>query len=158
MRFSQLRARAVPLALAALAASAWIGTQGLSIWTIDGPGSGLLPKAALGIMLALSLILALKPGERSNQAPVEEGRSVTFLVYSAAAVVMAVAVPFFGFVLPAFLVATAILRFAENRSWRRSLGYSAALIAVIVLLFGTALSVQFPDGPAERALKSIGLL
>jgi Tripartite tricarboxylate transporter TctB family len=158
MRFSHLGERAVPLALAALAASAWIRTQGLPIWTIDGPGSGLLPKAALGIMLALSLILVLKPSERSDKAPAEEGRNLTFLVYSAAAVAMAVAVHFLGFVVPAFLVATAILRFAENRSWLRSLCYSAALIAVIVLLFGTALSVQFPDGPAERLLNSIGLL
>ena len=158
MRFSDLRARAVPLALATSAAGAWIGTQGLSIWTIDGPGSGLLPKAALGVMLALSLILVLKPGERLDKASAEEGCNLTFLVYSAAAIAMAVAVPFFGFVLPAFLVATAILRFAENRSWLRSLCYSAALIAVIVLLFGTGLSVQFPDGPAERLLNSIGLL
>jgi hypothetical protein len=157
MRFSRLRARAIPLALTALAVSAWIGTRGLSIWTIDGPGSGLLPKAALGIMLALSLILVLRPGETQDEVSTV-GWNRTFLVYGAAAIAMAAAVPFLGFVLPAFLVTTAVLRFAENRSWQRSLGYSAALTTVIVLLFGTALNVQFPDGPAERLLKSIGLL
>jgi hypothetical protein len=158
MQSSQIRARAVPLALSALAGSAWIGARKLPVWTIDGPGSGLLPKAALGIMLALGLILILQWGRKADETSAGEAWNPTFLVYSAAAIAMPVAIPFMGFVLPAFLVTTMVLHFAENRSWLRSLSYSAALIAAIVLLFGTALSVQFPDGPVERLFKSFGLL
>lgn len=66
--------------------------------------------------------------------------------------------PFLGFVIPGFFASLAILRFAEGRTWPRSIGYSAGLLAAIVLLFGSALNVQFPDGPAEQFLASMGVI
>jgi hypothetical protein len=155
---SALQDRAIPLCLTCAAVAAWFASRRLEIWTEDGPGSGLMPKVALGLLAVLGVLVAVRPGPAADESASAGGWNRTFLVYAVAAALMAGAVPALGFVLPALLAVLAILRFAEGRSWLASLGYSLSLIAAIVLLFGTALKVQFPDGPAERVLKSVGVL
>lgn len=156
---SSLRARLIPLSMLLAAGLAWLASRNLEIWTIDGPGPGLVPKVAIALMAVLALALAVTgspaPAEDADQPA---GVSRTFVIYALAAAGMAVAVPWFGFVLPALVCVLVILRFAEDRSRFASVAYSFALIGTIVLLFGTALNVQFPDGIAERALKMIRLL
>jgi hypothetical protein len=154
-----LRARLIPLALLVGAGAGWYASRGLEIWTDDGPGPGLLPKISLAIMGALALAVTIAPGgEPADDDGAPGGAGRTFAIYAICCAAMAVAVPWLGFVLPGLLSTFAILRFAEGRSWLASVAYALALIGTIVLLFGTALNVQFPDGPVERALKTMRVL
>jgi hypothetical protein len=154
---SALRARAVPLALAALGAAGWYAARHLDLYTDDGPGSGLLPKVALAFVVVLALLISFAPtSEGADETRIETPRA--FVVYSVVAILFAIAVPFLGFVIPALIATGVIMRFAEDRSWFASLLYAFLLVATIVLSFGTALQVQFPAGPAEVALKSLGVL
>jgi len=155
---SYLLARLVPLSLLAAAAAGWFVSRGLEIWTDDGPGPGLMPKATIALMGVLALAVAIAPGPASASEEDGPGLSRTFAIYAASCIAMAALVPLLGFVLPGLLCVFAILRFAEDRSWLASIAYALALIATIVLLFGTALNVQFPEGPAEHALKAVRIL
>jgi len=157
MSGSALRARAIPLFLAALGAAGWFAARHLDLYTDDGPGSGLLPRVALGFVVVLAVLVSLAPARRGAA---ETGNETprAFAVYSIVAILFAIAVPFLGFVIPALIATGVIMRFAEDRSWLASLIYSFLLVATIVLSFGTALKVQFPAGPAEVALKSLGVL
>lgn len=153
-----LRSRLIPLALLLAAGVAWFASRRLEIWTDDGPGPGLMPKIALALMGVLALAVTLAPGEKPGDEEGPSGLSRTFVIYALGCAFMAGAVPFLGFVLPGLLSVFVILRFAEDRSWLASMAYALGLIGTVVLLFGTALSVQFPDGPAERVLKSARVL
>jgi hypothetical protein len=154
---SSLRARAIPLALAALGAAGWVSARHLDLYTEDGPGSGLFPKVALAFVVVLALLVSLAPGKvKADEKDTESSRP--FIVYSTAVVLFAVAVPFLGFIIPAVVATGAIMRFAEDRSWLASLLYAFLLVGTIVLCFGTALQVQFPAGPAEHVLKSLRVL
>jgi hypothetical protein len=105
-------------------------------------------------------VVALRPGAEADgdHAAPNKSERLTFAVYAGALILLAAAIPYAGFIVPAFVATTAVLRWAERRSWGVSLAYGAALTAAIVLMFGTALRVQFPDGPVERLLKSAGVL
>jgi hypothetical protein len=156
---SALHARLVPLGLLLAAGAAFVSSRRLEIWTEDGPGPGLMPKIALGLMAVLALAVTIVPGESpADEADQPRGVSRTFAVYALACLGMALATPFTGFVLTGLVCVAAVLRFAEDRSWAVSIGYAVALIGTLVLLFGTALKVQFPDGPAERLLREIRVL
>lgn len=157
MSGSSFRARAVPLALAALGAAGWLAARHLDLWSDDGPGSGLLPKVALALVFVLAVLVSLV--RETDVTPKDEAETPrTFAIYSVVALLLAAIVPFFGFVLPGFVATAVIMRFAENRSWLASLLYALLLVGTIVLTFGTALKVPFPEGPAEVALKSLRLL
>lgn len=154
-----LRARLVPIAMLLAVGIGWFATRRLEVWTIDGPGAGLLPKTALAITALTALLLLPAPGKPApddEQADAEPRR--TFVVYALACATMAIAVPWLGFILPGLLCVFVILKFAENRSWPISVGYAVALICGLVLFFGTLLDVQFPEGPVERFLQSTRLL
>jgi hypothetical protein len=146
------------VALLLVAVAAWLASRRLEVWTDDGPGPGLIPKVALGLMAVLALAVSIAPGTAPPEEATPGGSSRTFLIYAGSCAFMAGAVPVLGFVLPGLLAVLVILHFAEERSWPVSIAYAAALIGTIVLLFGTALNVQFPDGPAERGLRQIRLL
>jgi putative tricarboxylic transport membrane protein len=155
---SSLRPRFISVALLLVAVAAWLASRRLEVWTDDGPGPGLIPKVALGLMAVLALAVSIAPGAAPQDEERPTGGTRTFLIYACSCAFMAGAVPMLGFVLPGLLAVLIILHFAEGRSWLVSIAYAAALIGTIVLLFGTALNVQFPDGAAERGLKDIGLL
>lgn len=155
-----LHARLVPIVTLIAVTIGTYATYRLDLWTIDGPGPGLLPKIALAITALTALPLSFFPGAPTSDQESEEAAEPprTFLVYALSCAAMALAVPWLGFILPGLLCVLAILRFAENRSWLISLGYSTALVFGLVLFFGMLLDVQFPDGPVERILQSIRLL
>jgi hypothetical protein len=71
---------------------------------------------------------------------------------------MAFALPQLGFILVGGLATLLVMRVAEGVSWTASLLWAALLVVSVTLLFGTALGVPFPPGPAERLLAPLGLL
>lgn len=163
--------RVPALALVAGAAAAWYAARDLAVWSeMDGPGAGLLPKIAIGLVAVFGVIAALRSGPAGGErdaAPAEASASASaseagggrsFAAYAAGLAVFAASVAHAGFVLPALAVTAAILRLAEGRSWAVSLLYAFLLVAALVLLFGTALGVPFPDGPAERFLMRVGVI
>ena len=153
-----LTSRAIPLGLAALGVAGYVGARHLDLWTDDGPGSGLLPKVALALVASLARLVALFPSPSPDTAAEGTETPRTFAIYAAVTVALAVTVPLLGFILPTLVGTAIVMRFAEDRSCGVSVLYAILLVATIVLTFGTALKVQFPDGPAEAVLKSLRLL
>jgi hypothetical protein len=162
-------ARLPALVLVAAAAAAWYAARDLEVWSLDGPGAGLLPKVAIGLVAAIGALVALRPpaappasepaaSEPAGSEAAAQGSRATLAVYLAGLAAFAVALPHLGFVMPALAVTAGVLRFAEGRSWTVSVLYAVLLAAALVLLFGTALGVRFPDGPIEALLMRIGVL
>jgi hypothetical protein len=85
-------------------------------------------------------------------------RSRCFLAYGVAMLGVAIALPHAGFIITGLAATLLVAKFGENRPWREALLWSAALVASIVLIFGTALGVPFPTGPMERLLAPLGLI
>lgn len=106
---------------------------------------------------ALGVIAAPGAGEMEG-GEASPLRSRAFLAYGAALLVVALALPHAGFVVTGFLATLLVLRGGEGRSWQESLIWSLALVTGVVLLFGTALGVPFPVGPAERVLGPLGVI
>lgn len=150
------------LALAGLLFAALAGWEASALerWAWDGPGPGLFPQVLALLIAAASLGVLLWPGEAAG--PPEGGArpwaNRTFQAYVGAMLGVALLLPLLGFILPMLLAALLMLRLGEGRGWGESLGYSLALVAGTVLLFGTALGVPFPSGLVEQALAGAGLL
>ena len=153
-------ARAVGLAALIFAALAGWEASRLQAWSpFDGPGPGLVPQV-LAVLIAIAAIgVIASPGqgelEGGNASPL---RSRTFLSYGAAMLGVALALPYAGFIVTGFVATILVLWGGENQSFAQSLLWAVILVVALTLLFGTALGVPFPPGPAERALAPLGLL
>jgi len=153
-------ARAVGLAALIFAALAGWEASRLQAWSpFDGPGPGLVPQV-LAVLIAIAAIgVIASPGqgelEGGSASPL---RSRTFLSYGAAMLGVALALPYAGFIVTGFVATILVLWGGENQSFAQSLLWAVILVVALTLLFGTALGVPFPPGPAERALAPLGLL
>lgn len=153
-------ARYVALGGVLFAIFGWREASQLEAWGWDGPGPGLMPQVLSVLIGIASLAVLAWPGD-PNVEPEGGARPFangTFLAYGAAMLGVAIALPFFGFVLPMIVGTIVMLRFGEKTSWMQAVFYGVVLTSGIVLVFGTALGVPFPSGVAERALYSLGLL
>jgi putative tricarboxylic transport membrane protein len=153
-------ARAIGIVALVFAAFAGWEAFHLQAWSqFEGPGPGLVPQI-LSVLIGLAAIgVMAAPGsgemEGGEASPL---RSRAFLAYGAALLGVALALPYAGFIVTGFLATLLVLRGGENRSWRESLVWSLVLVTGVVLLFGTALGVPFPVGPAERLLGPLGVI
>lgn len=152
--------RAVGVAALVFAGLAGWEASRLQTWSpFEGPGPGLVPQILAGLIAIAALGVMASPGdgelEGGNASPL---RSRCFLAYGAAMLGVAILLPYLGFIITGFSATLIVTRFGENRSWREALIWSCALVAGVVLLFGTALGVPFPTGPAERLIYPLGLL
>lgn len=153
-------ARAVALAALVFAALAGWEAARLPTWSaMDGPGPGLLPQILVVLIGVAALGVLAAPGhgapEGGEASPL---RSRGFLGYGGAMLGVAFALPQLGFILAGGLATLLVMRVAEGVSWPASLLWAGVLVASVTLLFGTALGVPFPPGPAERLLAQLGLL
>lgn len=152
--------RAVGIAALGFAALAGWEASHLQTWSpFEGPGPGLVPQI-LTVLIAIAAIgVMAAPGdgelEGGEASPL---RSRCFQAYGGAMLGVAILLPYAGFVITGFAATLLIARVGENRSWREALVWAALLVLSVVLLFGTALGVPFPDGPVERLLAPLGLL
>lgn len=152
--------RAVGLAALGFAALAGWEASFLQTWSaFEGPGPGLVPQVLVVLIAVAAIGVMASPGqgelEGGEASPL---RSRCFLAYGGAMLGVAVALPYAGFIVTGFAATLLVLRVGENRSLREALIWSTVLVFSVVLLFGTALGVPFPDGLVERFLASLGLV
>ncbi|RKK05933.1 tripartite tricarboxylate transporter TctB family protein [Pseudoroseomonas wenyumeiae] len=152
--------RAVGIAALVFAALAGWEASRLQAWSpFDGPGPGLVPQVLAVLIAVAALGVMAAPGdgalEGGDASPL---RSRCFLAYGAAMLGVALALPYAGFIVTGFAATLLVLRVGEGRSWARSAGWAVILVVAVTLLFGTALGVPFPDGPAERMLAPLRLI
>lgn len=152
-------ARISALLLLGLAIAAGFEATTLDSWSWDGPGPGLLPQL-LSVLIGLAAVAVLIwPGEGAPEGgSASPFASRTFLAYAAGMLGTALAMPLLGFIPAGFLAVVLMLRLGEGRSWGAAISWAAILMASVTLLFGTALGVPFPSGPAELGLARLGLL
>ena len=142
----------------------------LEMWTFQGPGAGLFPRGVAIALIVLAGFALLMPRRAAAedasdavasiaQAGPEERR--TGLLYAIGLIALVPGVAWAGFWITAFLLVFLLMRVAERRSWRASLGFGAVVASVGLVLFGGLLRVTLPMGPLDRwlltLLRSAGL-
>lgn len=152
--------RAVGIAALIFAGLAGWEASRLQAWSpFEGPGPGLVPQVLAVLIAIAALGVMASPGdgelEGGEASPL---RSRCFLAYGTSMLGVAIALPYAGFIITGFAATLLVAKFGENRPWREALIWSVVLVSAIVLLFGTALGVPFPTGPAERLIAPLGLV
>jgi hypothetical protein len=173
----------VRLATLGLLAVALIGlwkALALERWSFEGPGPGLFPSLVAACCVALALIVLIRPGragsaQSDDEAPppaeasaeraatdapdcaptARPGPRQTFAWTAVALLVLAIGPQFAGFAVTTLLVSVVILRLAEGRSWRLSLGYGCVAALIGLVIFGGLLRVDLPASALDRAVLTL---
>jgi putative tricarboxylic transport membrane protein len=142
--------RIAPLLLLALGVGALLMARDMGLGELTAPGPGLWPAIVSGLLTATAAaLLFLDPIEDYEPWTSGTARIVAGLAGLALFVLL---FELIGFVIPAFLLLTAWLRFFGGESWRMALVLAAAGSLVLFLVFVTALNVPFPSGPFDRLI------
>jgi putative tricarboxylic transport membrane protein len=142
--------RIAPLLLLALGVAAFLMARAMGFGEFTTPGPGLWPAIVAGLLIATAAVLVVvDPAE--DYEPWTSGtlRIVVGLVGLGLFVLL---FDLIGFVIPAFLLLTAWLRYFGEESWRMAVGLGAAGAVVLHLVFVVALGVPFPSGPVDQLL------
>ncbi len=146
---SQLR-RIAPLLLLALGAAALLMARDMGLGELTAPGPGLWPAIVSGLLAATAAaLLFLDPAEDYEPWTPSTARIVAGLVGLGLFVLLFEVI---GFVIPAFLLLTAWLRYFGGESWRMTLVLAVAGSLALYLVFVTTLGVPFPEGPFDRLI------
>ncbi|WP_431305631.1 tripartite tricarboxylate transporter TctB family protein [Sediminicoccus sp. BL-A-41-H5] len=153
-------ARAVALGALVFCALAGFEAARLPNWSaFDGPGPGLLPQILVALIAVTALGVLAAPGHGEPEGGAASPlRSRGFLGYGGAMLGLALTLPHLGFILAGALATLLVMRIAEGVGWTAAFLWALVLVSAVTLLFGTALGVPFPPGPAERLLAPLGLL
>jgi putative tricarboxylic transport membrane protein len=152
-------ARICALAIVALCAAASIEAWRLESWTVDGAGPGLLPGILLTLIAITALYTAFAPGDpqlEGGDAPLLTNRN--FQAYAVGMLGTPLLIPYLGYITAGFVAVASIMRFGEGQSWKSALVWATALTLSLTIIFGVALGVPFPPGPAENVLTKFGWL
>lgn len=129
----------------------WGGTQLTASLQGDVIGPAFFPRllTVLGILLGILLFVQGVPDAKKEKLA-EEGSDITALVPAAMLLAYALVFEPLGFLLatPLFLVIT--FRYLGHPSWAGIFGYSAAVTAVVFVLFKYLLDIRLPLGPLAR--------
>jgi putative tricarboxylic transport membrane protein len=146
---NQLR-RLAPLLLLALGVAALVTAWGMGLGELTAPGPGLWPAVVAALLTGTAAaLLFLDPAEDYEPWTSGTARIGAGLVGLGLFVLLFVTI---GFVIPAFLLLTAWLRFFGDESWRMALVLGVAGALVLHLVFVIALGVPFPAGPVDQLL------
>jgi hypothetical protein len=172
----------VRLATLGLLAVALVGLwKALSLerWSFEGPGPGLFPSLVALTCVILALIVLIAPGratptadEAEAPAPPAEAAAAdaslpppgaaagrdprkTFAWTAVALLALALGPQWAGFAGSTLMVSILVLRLAEGRSWRLTLGYGCAAALIGLVLFGGLLRVDLPVTALDRAVISL---
>jgi putative tricarboxylic transport membrane protein len=129
----------------------WGGTQLTASLQGDVIGPAFFPRllTVLGILLGILLFVQGVPDAKKEKLA-GEGSDSTALVPAAMLLAYALVFEPLGFLLatPLFLVIT--FRYLGHPSWAGIFGYSAAVTAVVFVLFKYLLDIRLPLGPLAR--------
>ena len=135
--------RAASLALLALAVAFGAASILLGLWPDGMPGPGLLSLFASLILGCLAAGLAWSNPYGGTEEPFQLRPLAALALFSACAA----AYPWFGFVLPSFVLLAVWIRSFHERPLASALVLSATLVAACVLAFRFVLSVPMPLWP-----------
>ena len=146
---SQLR-RIAPLLLLALGVGALLTGRDMGLGELTAPGPGLWPAIVAALLIATSVVLLfLDPAE--DYEPWTAG-TVRIIAGLAGLALFIVLFQTIGFVISAFLLLFAWLRYLGGESWRMALVLALAGAIALHLVFVVALGVPFPAGPVDQLL------
>ena len=135
------------LALAALGAFVLVQARRWDYMTEEGPGAGFFPMWYGGVMLALSLLLALgavlKPSRRAAVAWKDVSRALAAWVAFVACVAL---MPVFGFAISFALLAIFIVKVMCGEKLRTALLVGILGAAGFYAIFVLALDLSLPKG------------
>jgi hypothetical protein len=119
----------------------------LPFGTLASPGAGMLPKLALGLLMAFGAIILIRAGESPPLAEIpwsDFRHALTVVIVSAVAIALYTVV---GFVLSVTLLLFVLLFFIEHRSLWRALAVSIGVAGGSYLLFSMLLKSPLPPMP-----------
>ena len=135
------------LVLAALGAYVVVTARRWDYMTEEGPGAGFFPMWYGGIMLALSLLLALGAVVKPSRGPAVAWKDVSRALAAWVAFVACVALmPLLGFAVSFALLAAFIVRFMCGEKLRTALLVGIVGAAGFHALFELALDLSLPRG------------
>jgi putative tricarboxylic transport membrane protein len=135
------------LVLAALGAYVVVTAHRWDYMTEEGPGAGFFPMWYGGIMLALSLLLAVGAVMKPSRGPEVAWKDVSRALVAWAAFVACVALmPVLGFAISFALLAAFIVRFLCGEKARTALLVGILGAAGFYVLFELALDLSLPRG------------
>jgi putative tricarboxylic transport membrane protein len=146
---SQLR-RIAPLLLLALGVGALLMGRDMGLGELTAPGPGLWPAIVAALLTGTAVVLLfLDPAEDYEPWTLGTARIVAGLAGLALFIVLFQTI---GFVVSAFLLLFAWLRFLGGESWRMALVLAVVGTIALHLVFVVALGVPFPAGPVDQLL------
>lgn len=152
------------LAMAVVAAVALWQTHSLSMWSFNGPGPGLFPRAVAIAAILLCAICFFFPERKSEIAEDDgvvdfrnagAGERRTFWLYLAGTLLLIPATLWAGFFLTAIGIIVFLMVAGERTAWKRAVVYSVIVAIVGLVCFGRLLHVDLPASEVDRFLLSL---
>lgn len=139
------------LFLAVVLVYGWGGTQLTASLQGDVIGPAFFPRllTVLGILLGVLLFVQGAPAAKKEKSG-DEGSDITALVPAAMLLAYALVFEPLGFLLATPLFLVIAFRYLGHPSWSGIAGYSAAVTAVVFVLFQYLLDIRLPLGPLAR--------
>jgi putative tricarboxylic transport membrane protein len=120
-----------------------VGSLGLGLGRLTGPGPGLWPFVVSVAITTLSVVLALT-GRHGTDTERFSRASVMTAVAVLTLVLLGVALPLIGFEIPSLLLTFVWLRFLGKESWRSSIVISVGTVFAFYVLFVLLLQIPLP--------------
>jgi putative tricarboxylic transport membrane protein len=120
-----------------------VGSLGLGLGRLTGPGPGLWPLVVSVVITTLSVVLALT-GRHGTDTERFSRASVMTAVAVLTLVLLGVALPLIGFEIPSLLLTFVWLRFLGKESWRSSIVISVGTVFAFYVLFVLLLQIPLP--------------
>lgn len=134
----------------------WIllgAVAGVYAWTLGivgptGPESGLFPLVAALIIMAVGIVLLVRPSTRASAPEFPRGAALgRILGVIGGLAIMTIGMPYFGFATTGVITMMILLRTVERTNWLGSIALSLLSVVVVLWLFGHVLGMVLPRGP-----------
>ncbi len=152
------------LAIALVGAVALWQASSLAMWSFNGPGPGLFPRAVAIAAIVLSAICFFFPDRKSEIAEDDgvadfrnagAGERRTFGVYLLGTLLLIPATIWAGFFVTAIGVIAFLMIVGERASWKRAVIYGLIIALLGVICFGRLLRVELPMSGIDHFLLSL---